>query len=125
MSKRAEANRTNALLSTGPKTPAGKSRSSQNALRHGLRSDLPVLPGERAEDWEAHRQGILASLVPAGALEEALAGRVALCLWRLRRVAQYETAVTAVGLDEVEEEVRKQADGYIPLPGQEAPDPVR
>jgi hypothetical protein len=102
----AETNRSNALLSTGPKTPAGKARSSKNALRHGLRAEAPVLPGERAEDWESHRVGVVRSLAPAGALEEALAGRVALCLWRLRRVTAYETAVTAVGLDEVEEEVR-------------------
>ncbi|MFK4538450.1 hypothetical protein ABIA00_006633 [Bradyrhizobium ottawaense] len=31
-----EANRSNAKRSTGPKTAAGKTRSSRNALRHGL-----------------------------------------------------------------------------------------
>lgn len=31
-----EANRSNAQRSTGPKTAAGKTTSSQNALRHGL-----------------------------------------------------------------------------------------
>jgi hypothetical protein len=40
------------------------------------------------------------SLAPAGALEQELAGRVALSLWRLRRVAAFETAVTAAGLEE-------------------------
>jgi len=34
--KQLEANRSNALLSTGPKTEAGKKRSSMNALRHGI-----------------------------------------------------------------------------------------
>ena len=34
--KQIAANRANALCSTGPKTAAGKKRSSQNALRHGL-----------------------------------------------------------------------------------------
>jgi hypothetical protein len=105
-SEQTAANRRNALASTGPRTAAGKARSSRNALRHGLRADLPVLPGERAEDWEAHRDGILRSLAPADALEAELAGRVALCLWRLRRAAAYETAVTAVGLEEVADAVR-------------------
>jgi hypothetical protein len=111
--KQVEANRKNALVSTGPRTLAGKARAGQNALRHGLGSALPVLPGERAEDWEAHRDGVLASLLPVGALEESLANRVALCLWRLGRVAAYETAVTAVGLELAEERFhpRERPDG--------------
>jgi hypothetical protein len=96
-------NRTNAQASTGPRTPAGKARASRNALRHGLHTDLPVIPGERPEDWRAHREAIRQSLAPVGALEEALAERVALALWRLRRVAAYETAVTVVGLERTEE----------------------
>jgi hypothetical protein len=106
--KQLQANRQNALRSTGPRTPAGKAKVSQNALRHGLSSLLPVLPGESPNDWEAHRDGVLSSLRPAGTLEEALAGRVALCLWRLRRAMAYETASTAVGLDEIEDVARER-----------------
>ena len=97
-----EANRRNALRSTGPITPLGKARSSKNALRHGVYSVLPVVPGlEWREDWDTHRAGILKSLAPEGTLEEALAERVALCLWRLNRVHRYETAVTSVGLERI------------------------
>lgn len=38
LSARARANRRNALLSSGPKTAAGKAQSSRNAQRHGLSS---------------------------------------------------------------------------------------
>src|SRR5262245_43990759 len=104
---RIEANRSNALRSTGPRTPAGKARSSKNALRHGVYSVLPAVPGlEWSEDWETHRDGIFRSLGPEGTVEGALAERVALCFWRLTRVHHYETAITAVGLERIEEQLR-------------------
>jgi hypothetical protein len=103
----AGANRSNALVSTGPRTPAGKARSAQNALRHGLRAAAPVLPGESPQEWEDHRAGVLQSLRAEGALEQCLAERVALALWRLRRAAAYEVAVTAAGLLEIPEELRQ------------------
>jgi hypothetical protein len=102
-----EANRRNALRSTGPITPVGKARSSKNALRHGAYSALPVVPGlEWSEDWKIHCDGIFKSLAPKGTLEEALAERVALCFWRLNRVHRYETAMTSVGLERIEEQLR-------------------
>jgi hypothetical protein len=39
--KQIAANRANAKRSTGPKTAAGKRRSSRNAFRHGLSRPLP------------------------------------------------------------------------------------
>jgi hypothetical protein len=42
--KQIAANRRNAKRSTGPKTTAGKLRSSQNAYRHGLSLPLPHHP---------------------------------------------------------------------------------
>jgi hypothetical protein len=71
---------------------------------------------ERTEDWEGHRKGILESLAPVGALEETLAERVALCAWRLRRVARYETAVTAVELERIEEHFRPKECHPKPFP---------
>ena len=47
--KQARANRQNALKSTGPKTPEGKDAVRLNALKHGLRSEEILLPGEDEE----------------------------------------------------------------------------
>jgi hypothetical protein len=70
--------------------------SSRGAIRHGLCATSPVIPGlETAADWDQHRATTIAGLAPSGHLEELLAERVALILWRIGRVARYERDVTA------------------------------
>lgn len=61
--ERAEINRENARKSTGPKTREGKNRARANALKHGLRAEVLVLPNEdaaqveaRVNDWFAYYQ---------------------------------------------------------------------
>ena len=44
--KQLEANRQNALQSTGPKTAEGVEVVKNNALRHGLRAIQTVVPGK-------------------------------------------------------------------------------
>ena len=61
------------LKSTGPRTEAGKAASSANALSHGLTAaSTVVLPEEDTDAFERLRQGVIADLEPAGALQEAL-----------------------------------------------------
>jgi hypothetical protein len=105
------ANKRNAIRSTGPKTAQGKSRSSGNAVRHGFRSELAVLPFEQAEAWERHRDGVTRSLTPVGTLEEVLALRVALCLWRLQRVAVYEAAIATAAIEATSDEIERHECG--------------
>jgi hypothetical protein len=96
--KKLTANRANATRSTGPKTAAGKAVSKKNAIRHGLRSLLPVLPGETAKDWNQHQSAMVEALSPVGAVESELAGRVAELTWRLRRVSEFECGVASAGI---------------------------
>jgi hypothetical protein len=88
-----EANRRNAQLSTGPRTPDGKMRVGLNALKHGLTGKEVVLPNESAEDFDTFRAGLLDALHPHGELEGTLAERIVIDAWRLRRVALLESAL--------------------------------
>ena len=95
--KRDEANRHNALKSTGPKTKEGQAVAKFNALRHGLRAVQTVVPGEDPEEWETHRAAVVGDLNPTGPLELALAEQVAAKLWRLGRVVRYEADLITIG----------------------------
>ena len=99
----------------GPNTLEGKQVVRWNAARHGIRSPAPVVPGvEKPEDWEEYRDGMLGDLAPLGALELALAERVALLSWRLHRVTRYETETIARSQESVEEDLasRRRFDSH-------------
>ncbi len=88
---RTATNARNALRSTGPRSRVGKALSSQNALTHGLRSNLPVIAGlESDEAWLAHEEETIASLRPGGYVETLIASRIAHLLWRTRRISRFE-----------------------------------
>jgi hypothetical protein len=55
-----EANRRNARLSTGPVTEEGKSRSRQNAVRHGLTAETVIDALEDAKDYAAFEMAVTA-----------------------------------------------------------------
>jgi hypothetical protein len=89
-----------------PKSDVGRAMTRFNALRHGLTSTAPVIPGVESDDeWESHREAIVADLAPAGATESALAERIAALAWRLRRVERYESVAIAVGRERVDHDV--------------------
>ncbi len=85
------ANQQNALCSTGPRSAAGKAVSSQNAIRHGLRAQNIIIPGEDPEEFDQFRQLMLEDLVPAGAMEVFLADRIVASLWKLHRAGRIES----------------------------------
>jgi hypothetical protein len=87
--KQHQANRLNALKSTGPKSEEGKLRSSQNALKHGLCSPS-LLPTESSSSYENFSAEMLAELQPLGPIETDLAQRITHLTWRLRRLPAAE-----------------------------------
>jgi hypothetical protein len=91
--KQLAARRANALKSTGPRTDQGKAVSSLNALRHGLRSDRVLVPGELTGEYEAFARGFFEALDPADMLEASFAERIVHSAWRLRRVVNFEAVL--------------------------------
>jgi hypothetical protein len=86
-----EANRRNALRSTGPKTDDGKRRSRVNAVRHGLTAETVIGSLEDAEDYKAFEATIITDYCPETAVARELVLRLASLLWRLRRATAIET----------------------------------
>jgi hypothetical protein len=91
--KQIEANRRNALKSTGPTTSGGKDRSRCNALRHGLTAETVIAALEDAEDYQAFEAAVIADYDAELAVERELVLRLASVLWRLRRATGIETAL--------------------------------
>lgn len=87
-----KANRANSRKSSGPKTSAGKQRSATNALRHGLLSDSLVLVHEDQRQFDALLEGLIDYHTPVGTTEFLLIEKMAICLWKQRRLNAVESA---------------------------------
>src|SRR5260370_41916566 len=97
---RREINRANAQSSTGPRTEAGKQRSSLNALRHGLTGQTVVLPSDDLVAYQRHCKGFLDQYQPKNPTEVQLTQTIADLSWRLNRVNAIETNLLTLGITE-------------------------
>src|SRR3954462_1889132 len=98
-----EANRRNALKSTGPTSPEGKQRSRCNAVRHGLTAETVIGALEDAEDYKTFETAIIADYDAQSAVERELVLRLASLLWRLRRATTMETGLFEIQADHLRE----------------------
>src|SRR5258708_25729568 len=87
------ANRENAQHSTGPRTPEGRTRSSQNALRFGLFSTKNCVQSEETEEYEALSNALWNNMRARGPVQEMFATEVVRAAWRLRRCAEVEATL--------------------------------
>src|SRR6516162_1310953 len=94
-----EANRRNALKSTGPRSEQGKQASRCNAVRHGLTAETVIGALEDAEDYKAFEAAITADYDAQSAVERELVLRLASLLWRLRRATTIETGLFEIQAD--------------------------
>lgn len=82
-----------------------------NALRHGLLSKEPIIPGESVREFRKFQSRVVESLAPRNALQRIMATRIAKLAWRLQRVEPYEAAVIAQSLQAGEREAAKAVEG--------------
>ena len=88
------ANRANAASSTGPRTPEGKSRSAQNARKHGFAAAAyTVLRIEDANDVADLRADLVEFYQPANSQELFAIERIALAQHAILRIARLETGL--------------------------------
>ncbi len=102
---RAAINRANSQHSTGPRTAAGKQRSSLNALRHGLTGQIIVLPSDDLIAYERHCKGFFLEYQPKADTERFLVQTIADTTWRLYRIAGLENNLLTLGITEHEASV--------------------
>jgi hypothetical protein len=76
---------------TGPRTPQGKKRSKRNAVKTGIFTHF-LLPDEPTEQYDSLLDGLRDDFQPQGTLESVLVERLALLIWRQRRLLRAETA---------------------------------
>ncbi len=81
--------------STGPRTPVGKDRSSQNARTHGLSSLTSVfvlLPGEDPKEWVQLVDDLTNEFQPASRTERILVTDMAQSHWLTQRAINLQTS---------------------------------
>jgi hypothetical protein len=87
------ANQANAQHSTGPRSPGGKAKSSQNSIKYGFYSQAVLMNGEDPQAYDDLREHLWSNLNPRNALEEICARNIIDAHWRLQRLAFVETTV--------------------------------
>ena len=108
--RKVQANRMNALKSTGPKTSKGKRYSRRNALKDGLFAMTVFMWDDSRMEGQQQYQELLDRLVenyqPVGAAEDLEVERIAVCWWRLR--CAWGSENTEISLAHANVEVRAQ-----------------
>jgi hypothetical protein len=102
--RRVQSSKANGALSKGPVTPAGKQRSSLNALRHGLCAKCIVLDHESRENFLILLQQHIDLFQPANEVEVGMIEEMCAAYWRQRRAWSIETAL-------LEKQIALQPDG--------------
>ena len=123
-SNRIAANRINGAQPRTSPTVATRERISVGRATHGLFAKSLVIKGERREDYDALLAALITDLNPVGAVEDYLVERIAMSIWRQRRLVRAESAALELQRDDRDSLARKLAnqiggditENYLPDP---------
>jgi hypothetical protein len=90
--KKLEANRRNAQLSTGPRTPEGKQTVSLNSLVHGVRARHAVLILEQTPEFDQLCAELMEEWQPHTPTEKFQVEQMAVIQWKLGRLDAAESS---------------------------------
>ena len=105
-----EANRANAQFSTGPSSPAGKLKSSHNAVKTGLTGRTILLPSDDVAAYENFTAITYNKFQPASDEEKLLVQSIVDTEWRLLRIPTLESGLYALGRNELAAECAHEQD---------------
>ena len=111
--KQIEANRRNAKKSTGPKSAKGKKAVAKNAYKHGLFSAHAITEGEDFEQYKGLMRALQDEFQPQTTVERSLVEKLALTMWRDRRLAHSECFVIEQHARSFRDE--RKPPGYLPI----------
>ena len=97
--KQTRASRENAKKSTGPRTTEGKARASKNALKHGLKAQDAVIPGEDPAEFDRHLTKLEDTYLPRNYVEKELVRQIGDAMWRMQRLSRIESAVISASIE--------------------------
>ena len=100
---KSESARINGAKSRGPKTEAGRKRSSQNALKHGLTAQTLVLPTEDPDEFQQLLTSYLDQFQPHSPVELHLVHEMVAAKWRLQRLALIENQLSPQYIERAQE----------------------
>jgi hypothetical protein len=95
--KQLEANRLNALKSTGPRSVEGKKASSQNALKSGIDAESHIIRGENPANLQSLRDEYYNSFHPTTPEQRMLVDVLIDSEWLLRRFRTVEAQLWEEG----------------------------
>lgn len=93
---------------TGPRTKRGKQKSRHNAIQHAIFASGILRKRESASDYYALVNDLVDTLQPVGKLERILVEKLAMLVWRYRRLLQAEAAEIGSAVESIEHRIGDQ-----------------